>query len=568
MIAPQAQAEQAIARILCAALGVSRIDMASSIGDMELDPVIAEHVVRRIALHFGAAGSPTQDFSTIPIKQLAEKMGSAGADGVLAPSTTRELASFGRRWEDSEEHPLPPGMAGLWFLYRLSPESSEYITPHFLRIRAEVSPAVLRAAFQHLVDRHSSLRTVYGHRDGVPYFKVLPAHDVNLHVHDVSQCDDSQLNAQLAAAAARPFDLSSAPPFAAHLFTRGKDDHVFLLAGHHILWDYASLVTVMREFNAIYAELAAGRPVPDLGPADDLRDFVAWHKHFMDREGERQWSYWRRELEGAAPFIDLPTTGKRPQTIAHKGGALRFNIGGELLAPLLAIAKHADTTLHAVLISTLQLLLVRYSNQRAFCITSLMSGRARPELQNVVGYLVNPVIIRGDLAGNPSFLDVLKQTARATRYAFAYQYFPFALTVERLRKARDPGRSPFQQVVFVLQQSEGTERQGLAAMAVGEETATMDFGGLPAEVMYFEDAHAQFDLAFMMTRVNDTLGGVLQYSADLFSSDFIRAMVADLILTLEWIVDDPHQRLSQLWLPGAARNALARSARRMADAKL
>ena len=545
--------ERAIVQLMCGATGALTIDARRSVAEICGDPAITAQMMRRVARQFAAPSIVSDANADLSIAALAERVLAAAPQDAMVQPTRRELASFAPAggWADDIEHPLTPGMAGLWFLHRLSPQSSEYADPHLIRIRAPLSRRALLRAFQVLVDRHASLRTVFDHRDGVPYFRVLPNHQMEMHFHDVVGCDDDALGRRIAEAARRPFDLAAAPAFAAHLYTRAEDDHIFLLSGHHILWDYASFVTILGEFNLLYPALAEGLQPPELGPADDIRDYVAWYTDFMVREADRLTSYWSGELKGAQPYLDLPTTYPRPETLPHIGASIRFEVDEGLVARLLDLAKAVDVTLHAVLITALQVVLSRYANQASLCISSIMSGRTRPELQRVVGYLVNPVVIRGELADDQAFLDVLEKTARSAKHAFANQYFPFSRTMSLTRAPRIPGRSPFQDVVFVLQQSEGPERQELAAMVLGDEDAALSFGGLPAAACFYQDPHAQFDLSFVMSRTQAGLKGILQYSADLFSHDAMQLLLDDLIRALEWTTVDPRRRLSEMVFKGA-----------------
>jgi amino acid adenylation domain-containing protein len=462
-------------------------------------------------------------------------------DAIAAPRPAR-LATRTDELEPGAV-PLTPSQTGLWFLHRYSPDTSEYNIATAFVIRSRLDVAAFRRSLQILQERHGGLRIAFGSRDGLPHFRVLPEAELPLTCEDASTWDDATCRLRLDEEAHRPFDLEAGPPRRCFLFSRSDREHLFLLVMHHLLADLGTFAALADELSQIYEALSRGRPAPGLPPAPDLRDYVRWQADMLAGEGERLWAFWKKQLAGPIPVLEL-SSGRRPAALPHPGGSHAFSLSREVTEALRDLARREGTTLYTVLLSVLQTLLHRYTGQEDIWIGSPMSCRTRPHQARLVGYLVNPVILRGDLSGNPTFADLLARNWPVVLDALAHQEFPFPWLIERLQPSRDPGRPPLHQVMFVLQQSPA--REGMATFAVGEAGARMELGGLQLESLPLEHRHAQFDLTVTFAEQDGVLRGSLKYSRAIFDADSIRDVAAHFARLAEAAASDPHRRLRAL----------------------
>ncbi len=478
-----------------------------------------------------------QTVAQLAARILAEMVASAQAQPALLaaalPTTT--------------DHPLSYGQRALWFIQQLAPASSAYHLTSAARIRASVDVPTLRRAFQRLVERHPSLRTTFITPQGEPLQRVQEQIDEFFQLEDAHSWSDARLDERLAEVANQPFDLQQGPLLRVHLLTRSVEEHVLVLVVHHLVADFWSLAVLLDELGQCYSAEKAGRS-PALAPlALRYADYLRWQTELLSGpDGERHWDYWRQQLAGELPVLNLPTDRPRPPVQSYQGAAYGFQLGQELTARLVRLAEAHGATLYTTLVAAFQVLLFRYSGQTDLLVGSPTAGRSRAQLAPVVGYFVNPVVLRGKLEQNPPFSAFLEQTRRIVLEAFAHQDFPFALLAERLQAARDPSRSPIFQVMFVLQKAPLLDRDGLTAFAVGSAGAQIELGQLPLELIALDQTTAQFDLTLTMAEVDGRLHGSFQYSTDLFAPATIARMAAHFQVLLEGIATDPHGRVSAL----------------------
>lgn len=444
-----------------------------------------------------------------------------------------------------DENDLSANQKALWFLYQFAPDSAAYHVFFSVRVSNALNVEAFRQAFQFLVDRHPSLRTIYRSENGMPKQEILPHLDLPLTYRDASSWDEQRVQAALAEDAYRPFDLERGPALRLLLLRRAADDHLFLFAAHHIGIDMWSLMALMDEFRALYPAYCAAKPVtlPEL--SSSYADFVRWQKAMLSGEtGERLWQYWRQQLDGDLPALDLPTDHPRPSVQKYRGASCGFALTNACAQQLKQMAQASGMTLYMLLLAAFQVLLHKYSGQQEILIGSPTAGRARPEFEGIVGYLVNPVVLRADFSGDPSFHAFLEQTRRVAMEALRHQDFPFQLLVERLQPTRDASRSPIFQAMFVLQRPHRLEQ--LAPFVLKEPGARVELGGLEFETFSMDHRVASFDLVLVMSESGGTLSGAFEYDCDLFDAATIQRMTGHFQTLLNSILRNPHQPVSML----------------------
>jgi amino acid adenylation domain-containing protein/non-ribosomal peptide synthase protein (TIGR01720 family) len=469
-----------------------------------------------------------------------------------SPARSQSLPTAAR--EREVEYPLSYGQRGLWFLYNLAPESTAYNLARAARVQSGLNVAALKRAFQALVDRHASLRTTFTASQGEPFQRVHERLEISFNQENAQGWSDALLNDRLVEEANRPFDLEHGPLLRISLFTQSEGEHLLLLAAHHIVLDFWSLAVLMHELGILYGAENSGERamLPPLASA--YSDFVRWQREMLaSDEGERLWDYWRTQLAGELPALNLPAKRPRPLMQTYLGASQPFRLSAELSRRLKALSQEHGVTLYVTLLAAFQVLLSRYAGQEEIVVGTTTAGRARAEFGSLVGYFVNPVVLRSEASTQSTFADFLAQVRQIALDAFEHQDYPFPLLVERLDPARDPSRSPLFQVMFTWQKAQLLNTDGLSLFALGEAGARMNLGGLELESISLEQRVAQFDLTLMMAEADDDhVVGTFEYNTDLFDEGCISRMTQSFQSLLQGIVANPAERISRLPLLTAA----------------
>jgi amino acid adenylation domain-containing protein len=431
--------------------------------------------------------------------------------------------------------PLSFAQERLWFLDQLTPGSPQYNIHSGVRLSTPVNEAVLERTFNEIVRRHEVLRTTFPQADGVPYQRIAPSAHIPLRVVDLRTGAPAAREArcrQLSVEEAhRPFDLAAGPLLRTTLVRIGERESVFLLTMHHIVTDAWSAGLFMKEFLQLYPALWAGTP-PDLQDLPiQYADFAVWQRARMDRgEFEADLAYWRRQLAGL-PALALPTDRPRRSRTGFEGAALHHALPGRLRADLQALAGAEGGTLFTALLAGFQALLHRYTGQDDLVVGVPAAGRTRAELEPLIGFFVNALVLRTDLSGHPTFREQLGRVRRVVTDASAHQDLPFEKLVEELRPERDVNRNPLFQVSFHY--FSGPRRDPSAA-SVREGT------------LLVEQGIANFDLTVDLFNTADGLLARIEYSTELFDEETIQRLARHYQTVLEEAVLDPDRRLSEL----------------------
>ncbi|OLF16235.1 non-ribosomal peptide synthetase [Actinophytocola xanthii] len=429
--------------------------------------------------------------------------------------------------------PLSSAQQRLWFASEFTPGGTDYNSGVALRLTGELRVPALAAAVAALPRRHESLRTTFDEADGRPVQVVHTDADTEL---PVRECAEQELAALLDAEFARPFDLHRGPLFRALLVRLAPRDHVLLLTAHHIVVDGWSLRVLLAELAAGYAGATPA------APALQYADYAVWQQDRLAGPAMTgHMDYWRRVLDGADP-LDLPTDRPRPAMRSTRGAAHEFTVPGVLASRLTHVASTCDTTLFTTLTAACAVLLARYSGQRDVSLGTVTSGRTRPELDGVVGFFVNTVVLRPAVDQELTFTEFLRGVASDSLEAFSHDEVPFDRLVEAVGAPRDPSRNPLFDVLVTLQ----NERRGLPA-----------FPGLRVEEVTLRRDTANFDLSFDFTEHTDRVDCLLEYSTDLFDADTVERLARHLVALLDAVTTAPDRPLSTVeWLAGSERETV------------
>ncbi len=454
-----------------------------------------------------------------------------------------------------DDLPLSHGQQALWFLHRLAPASGAYHIVAAARLArgGEVDAAALGRALAALARRHAALRTTFHSRDGEPRRRVQPVLAPGFEVVAADGATAAEVEALLLRAAYRPFDLAAGPLLRVALVRGGSGGDRLLVAIHHLVADFWSMGVLARDLGSLYAAETGG-------PAADLPPIPVSFSQLVERdaarlaggEGEALWRYWQERLAGAPTALALPTDRPRPPAPSDAGAVLRLRLPPAAAAALAGLARQHGATLFIALLAAYQALLHRHTGQEDLLVGVPAAGRAGAERRDLVGYLVNPLAVRGKPAGERSFAELLAAARRETLEDFDHQAFPFPLLAERLRAERDPARTPIFQATLVLQRAGGAAPPELAAFAVGEPAVPVALGSLALETLALPEPFAQFELALRAAELDGALVLSLQYAARLFDAATMCRLLDHFARLLAAAAADPRCRLGDLPLLAAA----------------
>jgi amino acid adenylation domain-containing protein len=432
--------------------------------------------------------------------------------------------------------PLSFGQERMWFVQRLHPDDASLTNYTVLRLRGRLDVAALQAAIDDLVARHESLRTSFREENGDPVTVIHPPGPFPLEQLDLTGTADPEERARqlVASRTNAPFDLAEAPPTRISLLALGRDDHVLCVVMHHIITDGWSDVVLMDDLYACYLARAAGR-VPDL-PAMPVQygDIALWQRErYSGPVAEEALAYWRRRL--ARPqWLELPFADT-PGVQGREGAYCTFEVSEEVTAALERLAQQHGASLFMVLVAAYQILLSRHSGQTDILISTTWSARDRVELEPVIGYLTDPMVLRGDLSGDPAFTDLLDGTRRTVLEAYAHRLVPFERLLNSLGVTREVHfRNPLLSTTLILHSQAGDGRP------------PERLGDLSVE--WFDDGYlqAQFTLGMQVWRTDNGMRVVLNYDVARFRAATIESLAARAAVLLRGIADAPGTQISRL----------------------
>jgi acyl carrier protein len=439
-----------------------------------------------------------------------------------------------RRTSRDQEIPLSFAQQRLWFLDQLESGSSLYNINRALRLRGPLDVAKLERALQAMAARHEALRTTFVATGGRPVQIINPSLTVPFQLQDLRSIPpaarEEEAQRLVRIEAEKPFDLSRGPLLRVTTWQLAEEDHVLLLSIHHILSDAWAIKIFFQELATFYQNQGREESLPEL--QIQYADFAHWQRRRLDGEVlEQQFTYWKKQLEGAPASLKLPTDYLRPASPSFRGAQASIALPDGLSELLRDLSRHEGVTLFMILIGVFQILLGLYSGQDDVLVGMPVAGRSLLEIEGLIGCFVNTLVLRGDLSGNPTFRELLKRIRQAALGAFTHQEIPFEKLVEKLRPERSLSISPLFQVMFVLQD---------------EAKPELILPGLHVSSIPLESATAKFDLVLSVIEKVEGLNVCVSFSTDLFDPAGIPLMLEDFKLLLESIVVDPAQHLSDL----------------------
>lgn len=424
----------------------------------------------------------------------------------------------------------------LWFMDQLEGVSTAYVLGTVLRLAGDLNVNALHRVLNALMERHESLRTIFVNVGGEPHQEIALQGIFPLRIFDVSAADpadrEAQVNVHKAKEAREKFDLGVGPLIRGRLIKTALQEHVLLITMHHIVSDGWSMAVFIREFAALYTAHCHGRPNPLEPLPIQYADYVNWQRQWLRGEAlNRQLNYWRAQLAGATPQLELPTDRPRPAIQSYRGDMAEVVLDAQLSVQLHAIAERHGMTLFMVLCAGWTILLSRLSGQEDISVGTPVANRQRPELEGLIGFFVNTLVLRLVLNDDLSLVDLFQQVKDATLGAYDHQDVPFEKVVEVLQPQRTLNRNPLFQVMLVLLNTPADQWR-LPGMNVTEEKDVYE--------------SSKFDLELVLVEKNDRIVGCVNYSTDLFDRQTIERWMASFSVLLSSMTSHTQSRISDL----------------------
>ena len=541
-VAPRDAKETAVVAVLEDVLGMRPLSVTANFFDLGGHSILAAQVLSRLRRDHGYVIPLRKLFEAPTAEGLARAAGGGEeAAGQLAVEHIPKLA-------DGTPAPLSLMQQRLWILEQIDPGLAVYNLPSAFRIRGALDIGALERALAEIGRRHEAVRTSFAQVGSDAVQVVAPSFTPSLMPPiDLSQLAAGQRETRLIELlkqrASRAFTLTEGPLVEGALYRLADDEHVFFWMAHHAVWDGWSFDVFLHELDVLYGAFAKGQPSPLPELPIRYRDFSAWHRGWIEGpELRRQEAYWRKQLGGTLPVLELPTDRPRPAQLSYRGGTEAFFIPKAEIDALTALGRRADATLYMVMLSAFTVLLHRYTGQQDILIGTPIRGRTHPDTENLLGFFVNTLVFRTDLSGQPSFVDLLARVRKVALDAYAHQDMPFEKLVQELSVPRDLSRTPVFQAFFTYQDV---------------SNRASNFGGLSYSQVHVHAPVAPTDLYLWVKETGAGLTGGIDYASDLFERETMVRFVKQFRELLAAACVEPTRSIARMnILPDAERRAL------------
>ncbi|MDJ1168163.1 amino acid adenylation domain-containing protein [Roseofilum sp. BLCC_M154] len=526
LVAPRTPTEEILAGLWADVLNLNEIGVLDNFFMLGGDSIQATQLISRVRDTFGIELSLHRLFESPTVAELSE---------TLLGASRQQFAPIQPVPRDGEL-PLSFAEQRLWFLDQLQEGSVAYNEQEGLRLRGSLQVNGLKQALQEIVRRHESLRTNYQAVDGSPVRVIHPEQELKMPVVDLQNLPVEERLKEVQHLGEqeiqKPFNLANAPLLRVTLLQLAADDYVLLLTMHHIITDGWSTGVLSHELEVLYGAYVQGKPSPLPPLPIQYADFAGWQRQPTTAEIlAPQLDYWKQQLAGVPPLLELPTDYPRKTVQTANGGKEFFELGVEFTERLKRLSQELGVTLFMTLFATFSTLLYRYSGQEDIVVGTPIANRNRSEIEGLIGFFVNTLVLRSQLDGDLSFSELLQQVRQTCLDAYAHQDVPFEQLVEALQPERSLSHSPIFQVIFALQNA---------------PMKPLELPEISFNWLQMESAKAKFDLTLSMEEAEAGLIGYWEYNRDLFDAATIRRMMGHFQTLLEGILANPKAPVSEL----------------------
>ncbi|AMO93240.1 condensation domain protein [Collimonas fungivorans] len=506
------------------------INIAELLSDM--DARGAQFWIEKDRLHYSA---PKDQLTTADIHSLREHK-----NQIIEFLKGTAATAVSQRAADGGPPPLSYAQTRLWALEQIEPLGEVYNSCFGISLKGKLDSKSLASAVQGIVDRHEVLRTVFTMVDESPVQTIMPSVVVPIAREEVVGSDQNDRQTRMIDIVkrerAKPFDLSLGPMLRVTLIRVDEHDHVLILVLHHIICDGWSMTVFARELSSLYA----GANLPAL--AVQYADYAIWQREQLRGVSlAKQEQWWKTALLGAPEGVDLPLDRSRPQRQSFNGAQMDIIIPGPLSEKLIELGRARGATLFMVLLAGFKLVLARWSNQTDIVVGTPIAGRPRRELEDLIGFFANTLVLRTDLSGDPTFDDLLKRVRENCLDAYSNQDLPFERVVELINPKRDLSRHLLFQIMFAL----GNMPTGKLALPE-----------LEVSQLAMPNASSKFDLTLNLVETSNGVSGIIEYSTDLFDASTIERMAGHLVQVLEEVAREPSMPLARISMLGQGEREL------------
>ncbi len=382
-------------------------------------------------------------FEATTVTEMARRVEAAGKVDSAWQTTAIEHVS-----REGQALPLSFAQRRLWFLQQLEDINSAYYIHAVFRAKGQLNVTALEQTLSEIISRHETLRTTFHVVDGEPVQVIAPAQPTALPVAALGELPQDEAEAAIERwtreEIERPFDLERGSLVRVSLLRVRDDEHVLILTLHHIVADGWSMGVLVREAVALYRAYSNVTPSPLAELRIQYADYAVWQREWMQGEVlERQLDYWRRQLEGVPPELELPSDRPRRMEQGFRGASIPVLLSASLTEKLRRLSRSEGTTLFMTLLAAFQTLLYRYTGQEDIVVGTPIANRQRREIEELIGLFINSLALRVDLSDNPTFRELLARVRKVTLDAYAHQDVPFEKLVEELQPERALSRNPF-----------------------------------------------------------------------------------------------------------------------------
>jgi amino acid adenylation domain-containing protein len=527
-VAPRTPLETKLADIWAALLRQERVGVHDNFFDLGGHSLLATQVVSRIRDMFGKNIPLKMLFESPTVAELADRM-----IGLNVPASGEDVI---KHEADHREFPLSCTQQRLWFLEQFDPGNSVYNLPAVWRIKGNLVPQILERSINEIYSRHEILRTIFTLSNDQPVQAISDSTEFPLEIIGLEEFPENERESVaenlIRERIGKPFDLLNVPLLRVSLLRISETDYYLALVMHHIISDGWSVGVFLKELGALYQSYLSdsAASLPEL--SIQYSDYALWQQKWLETEQyKQQLEFWTNQLKDAPAFLELPTDYPRPSVQRYQGAQCSAFVSIDLTKKLNQLSRQEGATLFMTLLSAWQLLLFRYSAQDQIVVGTPIAGRTKTETENLIGFFVNTLAIRGDLSSDPTFTELLQRTKERALEAYGNQDLPFEKLVEEINPERSLSYSPIFQAMFALQNANST---------------TEDFADLKLERIKLPSKTAKFDLSLDVFEDNGGLTLWIEYDTDLFAAETIEKMLVQLQSLLETIVLQPESRLSEL----------------------
>lgn len=527
-VAPRTAVEEVVAGIWSEVLGIEQIGVEDNFFDLGGHSLLATQVISRVSSALQAEVPLRRLFEGPTVGQL-----SAAAEEALRNGAAR--APRIERVARTDALPLSFAQQRLWFLDQLESGSAFYNVPAAVRLDGALDVEALKQALGEVVQRHEVLRTSFPTVDDQPVQSIASSIELPFDLIDLAELSRSEQESSIASHAGEfaslHFDLAHGPLIRVRLLRLSDAEHVLLFCMHHIVGDLWSMNVLVNEWARLYDGFSRG----ETSPLDDLpvqyADYAIWQREWLRGDVlDEQLDYWRKQLADAPAVLGLSTDKSRSN---HSFEGVRLNVAlpETLSSEIKAFSRREGATLFMTLLAAFGATLNYHAQQNDILIGTPIANRRQVEVENLIGFFLNTLVLRIDLAGDPDFRELLRRVRDVSLGAYAHQDVPFEKLVEELRPERSLSHNPLFQVAFTLDQ-------------VPVVTSTP--GGLTLSPVEMDKGMVQFDLILHLADTGAGITGTLQYQTGLFEDRTMQRFFRHFETILTEVVHSPDLRLSTL----------------------